>query len=393
MEALTVSFLAGLGANLAGNMVTALGRRLRDAVSTPECEQAFGRCVDAGVTAMLLMGGAEWSDETKSHMEGLFTRFFGNEDVAGELAVILRGNAPDHDELAFLFEDAGYDPETLQGFSLREGLEAFEGAFLAAATAEPAFQGVLQTAELLKQTGIQQRTLDSTREMVAILREQPRDKIAIGPGGLYLNGNLAVTYNVNHVTVYEGGGAGSSTDRRVAALERAYLDYVCKSVGQLSLLGIDPKTAADPEAQIDLGAVYTALLTLTPEDRERMQDGGGLQHEVRADRHLSALAQLDKWDRLVILGDPGRGRNRAQNPPGVRCSLARRSRRAPSSTKSARSTSPSLTLSARTCCGSCPGASCPPLTVSRPVACSPPPAIPAFVPTAGIFPMNRFSVL
>ena len=56
----------------------------------------------------------------------------------------------------------------------------------------------------------------------------------------------------------------------------------------------------------DLGAVYTALLTLETEDHERLARGDLPDRELR---HLSALAQLNRHQRLVLLGEPGSGKS------------------------------------------------------------------------------------
>jgi hypothetical protein len=90
-----------------------------------------------------------------------------------------------------------------------------------------------------------------------------------------------------------------------AALRTAYLNRVLESTSFLSLAGIDPRAASEAEARLSLAAVYTALLTLTPEADERLARGQPLGREVR---RLSALEQLDKQPRLVLLGDPGSGK-------------------------------------------------------------------------------------
>jgi formylglycine-generating enzyme required for sulfatase activity/Mrp family chromosome partitioning ATPase len=93
-------------------------------------------------------------------------------------------------------------------------------------------------------------------------------------------------------------------------LRTAYLNYVAASAGQLSLLGIDPKTAADPAAQINLGAVYTALMTLHPEESTEDMARSRLGPQRRdTERRMSALAQLNERPRLVLLGDPGSGKS------------------------------------------------------------------------------------
>ena len=106
------------------------------------------------------------------------------------------------------------------------------------------------------------------------------------------------------------------------ALRSAYLHHLFETVGQLTLSGIDPKAASEAEAQLNLGAVYTALLTLTPEECEDLQNGdaarlGGdaarlemMQRHAQGEvRRLSVVAQLDRHARLVLLGDPGSGKS------------------------------------------------------------------------------------
>jgi len=91
-----------------------------------------------------------------------------------------------------------------------------------------------------------------------------------------------------------------------AALRACYLNHVFEGTRQLALAGIDPQAAREAEARLNLGAVYTALLTLTTEADERIFARN--QPEREAPRRLSALALLDRHSRLVLLGDPGSGK-------------------------------------------------------------------------------------
>ena len=92
----------------------------------------------------------------------------------------------------------------------------------------------------------------------------------------------------------------------LAVLRTAYLNHVFETSSRLSLSGIDPKAASsEAETRLNLGAVYTALLTLSPEQHDRLELG---QEPDRAGRRLSALAQLDQQRHLVLLGDPGSGK-------------------------------------------------------------------------------------
>ena len=97
-----------------------------------------------------------------------------------------------------------------------------------------------------------------------------------------------------------------------AALERAYLERLYQQANTLTLAGIDPKAAADADAGLELAAVYTALLTQTPDldavrGMARREDLEALARDAKA-RRLSAVAQLDREARLVLLGDPGAGK-------------------------------------------------------------------------------------
>ena len=90
-------------------------------------------------------------------------------------------------------------------------------------------------------------------------------------------------------------------------LRQAYLNRLYHSCLPLSLAGIDRRAASDETAaRVTLGAVYTALLTLTPEQHERYNQGDQLE---RAEKRLSALAQLNQQRHLVLLGDPGSGKS------------------------------------------------------------------------------------
>jgi len=93
------------------------------------------------------------------------------------------------------------------------------------------------------------------------------------------------------------------------ALRASYLNRVLESTSQLSLAGIDPKAASESGARLNLGAVYTALLTHTPEAAGRDVPAERLEAPDREMRRLSALGMLNREPRLVLLGDPGSGKS------------------------------------------------------------------------------------
>jgi formylglycine-generating enzyme required for sulfatase activity len=90
------------------------------------------------------------------------------------------------------------------------------------------------------------------------------------------------------------------------ALRNAYLNRLLEQTGFLSLSGIDPAVANEKDARLQLGAVYTALLTRSP--REEIGQCETPEGE-REPSPLSALEVLDRQARLVLLGDPGGGKS------------------------------------------------------------------------------------
>ena len=94
------------------------------------------------------------------------------------------------------------------------------------------------------------------------------------------------------------------------SLRRAYLSHMLQDLGKVSLAGIDPQAASEAEARLNLGAVYTALLTLTPEECDVLaRENCPPERMARTQSRLSVLAHLDREARLVLLGDPGSGKS------------------------------------------------------------------------------------
>lgn len=92
-------------------------------------------------------------------------------------------------------------------------------------------------------------------------------------------------------------------------LRTAYLNHLFEQTGALYLGGVDPKAVDESEAGLSLDAVYTALLTYTPERQEGLAEMAPCGRPEREVQHLSALDQLNRHSRLVLLGDPGSGKS------------------------------------------------------------------------------------
>lgn len=129
------------------------------------------------------------------------------------------------------------------------------------------------------------------------------NSIAIGPKGVYVGegvdgdvlgaGSVKTEY---HIRLAKQHGISP------AVLRANYLNRVFNVCGQLSLAGVDRKVASDVKTQLNLGAVYTGLLTRTPEIKNRPSS-------KREPRYLSAVEMLNQQPRLVLLGDPGSGKS------------------------------------------------------------------------------------
>lgn len=89
------------------------------------------------------------------------------------------------------------------------------------------------------------------------------------------------------------------------ALGESYLRRVMERAGVLALSGIDPRAASQSqESAMRLDAVYTALLTTTSEDETQRP-----KSPEREPRLASALEQLERRPRLLLLGEPGSGKS------------------------------------------------------------------------------------
>ncbi|KPA10505.1 signal transduction protein [Candidatus Magnetomorum sp. HK-1] len=92
-------------------------------------------------------------------------------------------------------------------------------------------------------------------------------------------------------------------DKATDYQEISYLYYMLRQSGHLSLAGIDKKSASDTEIRLNIGAVYTALLTKSLD-----KDVENRTMPSSQDKYRSALELLNENKKLVLLGDPGSGK-------------------------------------------------------------------------------------
>ncbi|MEW5869481.1 MAG: SUMF1/EgtB/PvdO family nonheme iron enzyme [Chloroflexota bacterium] len=178
---------------------------------------------------------------------------------------------------------------------------------------------VLQKLEAISLAGA--RLSEAERDwFVNALRaelQQAGSALQIVEGDYLESGAIQVNLRVDSISNVSGGQVNlagrdvihnyASPGDDPAALRRAYLERIVAATSHLSLSGIDPKAASEAGQRLDLGAVYTALLTLTSGEHSRGERGEVAPE--RSPRRLSALALLDREARLVLLGDPGSGKS------------------------------------------------------------------------------------
>jgi len=107
--------------------------------------------------------------------------------------------------------------------------------------------------------------------------------------------------------VARDAGSGAA----VAALRRAYLNHLYETAGRLNLSGVDRKMMGPTDRPLHLESVYTALMTTTVEALMTTTVEAPELHDERS--AASAVEQLDRYARLVLLGDPGSGKSTFSN--------------------------------------------------------------------------------
>ena len=133
--------------------------------------------------------------------------------------------------------------------------------------------------------------------------------IGLGEGAVTAGaGGLAIGKVEGDVHVADPAGRQEAGPRGLGA----YLRYVVRQTGKLSLSGVDPAVAGrEAETRLDLDALYTALLTLSARDRQHAtaaEPEAFGRPQGGEERRSSALEALDRHRHLVLLGDPGSGK-------------------------------------------------------------------------------------
>ena len=184
-------------------------------------------------------------------LQRLFGAFLSDADTGIALAAVLRGNDLDREELAYLFREAGYDAGTLPGLDLGRGLAAFEAAFLAAASGEPALQDTIQTGQLLAQTRLQRDLLAAMYKLVDFLREAQFGSVGIEAGRI-------IAHNVVRGVQIVYPWQPVDLPMPASDWEGHYLRTLISRCDPLDLPDIDPTHPADADP-VRISDVFTAL--------------------------------------------------------------------------------------------------------------------------------------
>ncbi len=138
---------------------------------------------------------------------------------------------------------------------------------------------------------------------------QGSDQSVAGERGVAAHGGVhnsqLFTGDIHQVHI----GAAAKSAGSTAGLRASYLSHLFTQLRKLALSGVDPELASDAKAQMDLDAVYTALLTRSEVSPEHGSEPDALVRQGTPRRQLSALELLDRHSRLVLLGDPGSGKS------------------------------------------------------------------------------------
>ncbi|MBI5603964.1 MAG: hypothetical protein HY879_11470 [Deltaproteobacteria bacterium] len=274
-----IGYLSKVAADLTVVILKALGGRLKDSFSLSEKEKALERCVQAGTIALLAKATTDKPEEIQL-LADIFERFAADEDVGKEFRDLLKGNLPDVSELKYLFEHAGYDPETLPVLSFEESITSFEAAFLAAATTEPELQGIIQTNQLLEQTQLLREMAGRMGQLVELIRFAQPGTLIIQPGKiLATRGGNQSQYLLDQGYL---SALGSETNEALFTYCRVLRD----DIRDLPMRGLDIE-ASDPgskQQRMDLARVYIdlntkALILVKKKDKKKSSHFSGRRTE------------------------------------------------------------------------------------------------------------------
>jgi formylglycine-generating enzyme required for sulfatase activity len=302
----TPDYLERLTRRFSGFLLSAAGRPVQRKIREAEAEASFRRCAEAGIWAAARELTRDAGAEREATLAKILSAFLADERtgpiVAEELAEILNGRPPDIRELTRRLVQVADKPEAPSDLPLAEAVAAFEAAFLAAVLREAPLLPILRPDQLMNRPGLQRELIDSLNQLVIMLRDENLRVSGIRAGTIYaknvVNGN-------QHIF-------GDETESAATAkrLRTRYLRDLAAETARL------PWGRFAPEKGETAGGRERLRLTdvFVPLDALAVDETGGeaelrrtLARSGETDR-IPAQEAVNRWDRLVLLGDPGSGK-------------------------------------------------------------------------------------
>jgi len=317
---ITSGYLASVAASLSKHIFAGVLNKIKRKIEGPECQKAFNECVRLSVVGALSRVSDGLSGDDTEHLEGIYQSFFNNPDVGKEFAGILCGKRPDMEEMNLLFEDAGYDRNTLPGLPFEQAILAFEATFVEAIDQAPLLQPIIQISELRKQSHLQKELLDEMKELVNHIKGIDIEKIIIRAGEIIAQ-NASGNDSVLHKSVQIRPQAPDNW-------ESFYLKRVIAKCDHLDLSAIEETNLQGPgsggNSLIKISDVFTTLflkgVARLPAQsiRDALSGTGGKEFKDSAKTDndpvpIQAIEAVGAMDRLVILGRPGGGKSTLSN--------------------------------------------------------------------------------
>jgi len=286
-------FFTNLLAELSANILSAGGRKAKQAITADDHQQAFQRCVNAGLQP-LRDRIAQLPTDRRERALKVLRSLFNNEDLAPELAQVLRAQPPDPETLRLILVESKYDPDDL-GTDWPDALNHFQESFLHQASGEPVLQSFIQTATLADIRDFNQEQTDLLRSI---------DQSAGKPQVPHLKARDITAKDVVVGTKNTTNNHYGAAPDKTVDLESAYLRAVYQKAAKLPLESIVKNEMEGSEAELTLDGVFTGLLTTSTAMVEQAEKPD--HSKIIA---VSPLHLLSKRKRLVLLGDPGSGKS------------------------------------------------------------------------------------
>ncbi len=124
---------------------------------------------------------------------------------------------------------------------------------------------------------------------------------AVGKRGMAIGANANGTFNTG--TLFQFIEAGKQPGASAEALRKAYLARLMQQCDQVSLMAGDERAG-----QLRLSRVYTALLTTAHKASHAFFAKSADYEKLKETPYLSVIDQLNREQKLALLGDPGGGK-------------------------------------------------------------------------------------